>query len=246
VTNRLLATLLTVLATCPLLAQSPAKHETAVSSAKIDGAGSPIIYPLFSAWIDEYCRLHPGVRIEYQAIGSGGGIRQLLSRTTVFAASDGPMTDDQLAQAKSRIVHFPVTLNAVVPVYNLAQVPELRFSGSTLADIFLGKITRWDDPAIASDNPGVNLPKMDIKVVHHFATGAEGAYLMADYLSKRSSAFKTTFASRSTTTWPVANGMAGAMGAVVAVWLESLGRLPAPWDALNSSGHVRISSNSPL
>jgi phosphate transport system substrate-binding protein len=119
------------------------------------------------------------------------------------------MTDDQLARTDRRILHFPVALNAIVPVYNLAQVPELRFSGSTLADVFLGKITTWDAPAIARDNPGVDLPRKDIKVVHEFPGGRAATHVMANYLSKVSSAFEATLASASNADWPVTSSRAG-------------------------------------
>jgi phosphate transport system substrate-binding protein len=168
-----------------------AQRNSKVEEIRINGAGSTTIDPLLSAWIDEYNRLHRGIRIAYQAIGSLGGIRALIAGQISFGASEVPMTDEQLAQAKGRILHFPVALRAVVPAYNL-QVPELRFSGNTLADIFLGKITRWDDPAIAGDNPGVNLPKIEIKVVHQFPhrDGTAAVAMAADYLAKISSAFK--------------------------------------------------------
>jgi phosphate transport system substrate-binding protein len=179
------------------------------------------------AWIDEYTRLHPGIHINYQSIGSGGGIRQITAKNIFFAASDGPMTDEQLAKAGRRILHLPVTLHAVVPAYNLPQVPEMRFSGSTLAGIFLGRITKWNDPAITSDNPGVDLPRMDIKVVHNFPNTSEGAYIMAGFLSKISPEFKTTYATSTRQTWPVPSGMAGCHGGggctVAGVVRQSLG-----------------------
>ena len=194
---------------CALSEPQSAKSDAArlnnkATETRIDGAGSTTIYPLLSAWIDEYSRLHPGIRFSYRAIGSKAGIRLLTDRTMFFAATDVPESDDQLILAKGRILHFPVALNAVVPVYNLAQVPGLRFSGTTLADIFLGKITKWNDPAIANDNPGVALPGMDITVKHYFphGNGDVETFVMADYLSKRSPVFKAAL-TNSLGNWPV-------------------------------------------
>ena len=220
-TNRLLATLLTVLATCPLLAQSPAKQETAAASTKIEGAGSTTINSVFQAWIDEYTRLHPGFEMSYMSIGSRGGFRVLASGQACFGVTDIPISDDQLQQAKGRILQFPIVVNAVVPVYNLPGVPQLRFSGSTLAEIFLGKITKWNDPAIAKENPGVDLPGVDIKVHHDFPSasrsGTPDTFVMVDYLSKVSPAFKAAIAN-SSANWPLAsyryNGATGTLGFV--------------------------------
>jgi phosphate transport system substrate-binding protein len=189
------------------------RPSTKAAETRIYGAGSPIIYPLFSAWMDQYHRQHPGVRFSYQSVGSGGGIRALTDRKVSFAVTSWPMSDDQLARANGRIFHIPLALNAVVPIYNLAQVPKLRFSGSTLADIFLGKIRRWDDAAIAKDNPGVTLPQMNIKVAHHFPDdGQIDTFLMTDYLSKVSPIFGATLANSPRENWPLANSAAGYRG----------------------------------
>lgn len=208
-TSRVLAILLVVvLATCPLGAQSEpssAKHETVAASAKIEGAGSTTINPLLRAWIDEYTRLHSGFQMSYTAIGSRGGFRMLASGTAFFAVTDVPIPDDQLAQANGRILQLPIAMNAVVPVYNIPQVSQLRFSGDTLAGIFLGKITKWDDPAIANDNPGVNPPAMEIKVRHEFPNGSVETQVIADYLSKVSPTFKTAVARPPGADWPLAS-----------------------------------------
>ena len=208
-TSRVLAILfVVVLATCPLRAQSEpssAKHETAAASAKIEGAGSTTISPLFRAWIDEYTLLHPGFQMSYTAIGSRAGFRVLVSGQAFFGVTDVPISDEQLAQAKGRILQLPIAVNAVVPVYNLPQVSQLRFSGDTLAGIFLGKITKWDDPAIANDNPGVSLPAMEIKVRHEFPSGSVETQVIADYLSKVSPTFKTAVASLPSADWPLAS-----------------------------------------
>ena len=139
----------------------------AAQTMQINGAGATFPYPIYSKWFDEYNKLHPNVQINYQSIGSGGGIRQITEGTVFFGASDGPMTNDQLLAAPGKILHFPTVLGAVIPVYNIPGVSaELKFTGPLLADIYLGKITKWNDPAIAKLNPGVKLPGADITVVH--------------------------------------------------------------------------------
>src|SRR5258705_9425978 len=134
----------------------------AQSTVQIDGAGATFPYPIYSKWFSEYNKLHSNVQINYQSIGSGGGIRQLTNQTVFFGATDGPMTSEQFLAAPGKVLHFPTVLGGVVPIYNLAGDPDLKFSGTVLADIFLGKITKWSDPALAKDNPGVTFPESDI------------------------------------------------------------------------------------
>jgi phosphate transport system substrate-binding protein len=180
---------------------------------RVDGAGSTTIYPLLSAWLGEYNRAHPRTPIYYQAIGSKAGIYALTHGTAFFAATDVPMTDDQLANASGRILHIPVALNAIVPAYNLAHIPDLRFSPDTLAGIFLGRITKWNDPAIAGDNPGVDLPELEIRVFHRFPKGDPETFVMADYLAKVSPDVKATL-TNSSGNWPLSrNSYRGALGA---------------------------------
>src|SRR5213075_3197308 len=137
------------------------------AAQQINGAGATFPNPIYSKWFSEYNKMHPDVKINYQSIGSGGGIKQLSAQTVFFGASDMPMTDEQLRAAPGPILHFPTVLGAVVPVYNVEGVGvPLRFGGDVLANIYLGKITRWNDPAIAKINPGVKLPAADIAVVH--------------------------------------------------------------------------------
>src|ERR1700691_5270988 len=150
----------------------------------LNAAGATFPYPIYSKWFDQYHQLHPNVQINYQSIGSGGGIRQLLDKTVDFGASDGPMSDEQLKQASVPILHFPTVLGGAVPSYNVPGVAaELNFSPEALAGIFLGKITKWNDPAITSANPGVKLPADDIVVVHR-SDGSGTTYIWTDYLSK--------------------------------------------------------------
>src|SRR2546426_7313061 len=132
---------------------------------QINGAGATFPYVVYSKWFSEYNKLHPNIEINYQSQGSGAGIRQLTNQTVFFGATDGPMTNDQLLAAPGKILHFPTVLGAVVPVYNIPNVSAaLKFSGPILADIFLGKITKWNDPALAKLNDGVTLPATDITV----------------------------------------------------------------------------------
>src|SRR5262249_49757993 len=158
---------------------------------------------------DEYGKLHPNVRINYQSVGSGAGIRQIQAQTVFFGATDGPMTNDQLQGSPGRILHFPTVLGAVVPVYNIPNVTaELKFSGPLLADIFLGKITKWNDAAIAKLNPGLSLPGTDITVVHR-AEGSGTTYIWVDFLSKTSEEFKKRVGVNASVNWPTGVGGRG-------------------------------------
>jgi phosphate transport system substrate-binding protein len=204
-----------LLAAAVLLLAAPAVLHA--ETTQINGAGATFPYPIYSKWFSEYNKLHPDVEINYQSIGSGGGIRQLTAQTVFFGASDGPMTQEQLQAAPGRVLHFPTVLGAVVPVYNLPDVTQgLNFSGTTLADIYLGKITKWDDPAIARDNPGVTLPAMDITVVHR-ADGSGTSYIFCDYLSKVSPEYKSKVGVATSVNWPTGIGGKGNEGVAGAV-----------------------------
>ena len=182
------------------------------TAAQINGAGATFPYPIYSKWFAEYNRLHPNVRINYQSQGSGAGIRQLTSRTVFFGASDQPMKDAQLEAAPGPILHLPTVLGAVVPVYNLPGVSgELKFTGPLLAEIVLGKVTRWNDPAIATLNPGVTLPETAITFVHR-SDGSGTTFVWADYLSKVSPEFKEKVGADSSLKWPVGIGGKGNEG----------------------------------
>ena len=178
------------------------------STVQINGAGATFPNPIYSKWFSEYNKLHPNIQINYQPIGSGGGIRQLTSQTVFFGASDGPMTDEQLKAAPGPILHFPTVLGAVVPVFNLAGVTDLKFSGPVLADIYLGKIKKWNAPAIATLNPGVKLPATDIAVAHR-SDGSGTTYIWVDYLSKVSPEFKEKVGVNASVNWPVGIGGKG-------------------------------------
>jgi phosphate transport system substrate-binding protein len=157
---------------------------------KLNGAGATFPYPIYSKWFSEYSASHNGVQINYQSLGSGAGIRQVTAGTVDFGASDGPMSDAQLAASKIKIQHIPTVLGAVVPVYNLQGVGGgLKFAPDVLADIYLGKINNWSDARIAKDNPGVKLPNTEIFVVHR-SDGSGTSYIFTDYLSKVSADWK--------------------------------------------------------
>jgi phosphate transport system substrate-binding protein len=180
--------------------------------AQINGAGATFPNPIYSKWFAEYNKLHPGVRVNYQPLGSGAGIRQLTSRTVFFGASDQPMKDDQLQAAPGKILHFPTVLGAVVPIYNLPEVSQqLKFTGPLLADIVLGKVKKWNDPAIAKLNPGVKLPATDLTLVHR-SEGSGTTFIFADYLGKVSEEFKTKVGVDASLKWPVGLGGKGNEG----------------------------------
>jgi phosphate transport system substrate-binding protein len=184
----------------------------AAQKVRINGAGATFPNPIYSKWFSEYNKLHPDVEINYQSIGSGGGVQQISKQTVFFGASDMPMNAEQLQSAPGKILHFPTVLGAVVPVYNIPSVTaELKFSGPLLADIFLGKITKWNDANIAKLNPGVTLPASDITVVHR-ADGSGTTYIWVDYLAKISPEWKTKVGVNSSVNWPTGVGGRGNEG----------------------------------
>jgi len=196
------------LAVCGIAAALPA----AAQSVQINGAGATFPYPIYSKWFSEYNKLHPEAEINYQSIGSGGGIRQLTNQTVFFGASDGPMTPEQLQAAPGSILHLPTVLGGVVPVYNIPGVEgELKFTGPLLADIFLGKVTKWNDPAIGKLNPGTTLPAAEIAVVHR-SDGSGTTYIWVDYLAKISPEWKKKVGVATSVNWPLGVGGKGNEG----------------------------------
>ena len=186
----------------------------ALSSAQtnLNGAGATFPYPIYSKWFNEYHKAHPDVQINYQSIGSGGGIKQLQAKTVDFGASDGPMSDEQLAATSFKVLHVPTVLGAVVPTYNVPGVSsDLKFSGDVLADIFLGKVKKWNDPRLARANPGVKLPDTDIIVVHR-SDGSGTSYIFTDFLSKVSDEWKTKVGKNASVNWPTGLGAKGNEG----------------------------------
>jgi phosphate transport system substrate-binding protein len=202
--------MLTVALTTALTAPRAAAQGGTVN---LNAAGATFPYPIYSKWFDVYHTAHPNIQINYQSIGSGGGIRQLQAGTVDFGASDGPMTDEQLSQSKFKILHFPTVLGAVVPTYNIPGVTaELNFTQKALADIYLGAITKWNDPEIAKANPGVSLPGNDIVVVHR-SDGSGTSYIWTDFLAKVSGAWKSKVGGAATSVnWPVGLGGKGNEG----------------------------------
>jgi phosphate transport system substrate-binding protein len=179
---------------------------------QISGAGASFPFPIYAKWFSEYNKLHPNVQINYQSIGSGGGIRQLTAQTVFFGATDGPMTKEQQLAAPGNILHLPTVLGAVVPIYSIEGVKaEINFTGAVLADIFMGKITRWNDPALAKINPGLKLPGSDITVVHR-SDGSGTTYIFADYLGKVSPEWKKRVGISTALNWPVGLGGKGNEG----------------------------------
>jgi phosphate transport system substrate-binding protein len=183
----------------------------AAAQTQINGAGATFPNPIYSKWFSEYNKVNPKVQINYQPIGSGGGIRQLSNQTVFFGATDGPMTPEQMQQAPGRVLHLPTVLGAVVPVYNLQGAGELKFNGPLLADIYLGKITKWNDPAIAKLNSGAKLPATDITVVHR-AEASGTSYIWVDFLAKVSPEWLKKAGVATSVNWPVGLGGKGNEG----------------------------------
>jgi phosphate transport system substrate-binding protein len=188
----------------------------AEGTISINGAGATFPYPMYSKWFDEYHKKNPNLQINYQSIGSGGGIKQVTEGTVDFGASDGPMNDEQLKAFQDKhgfgILHFPTVLGAAVPTYNIPGVDaELNFTPETLAGIFLGKITKWNDPALTAANKGVNLPGNDIVVIHR-SDGSGTTYIWTDYLSKVSDEWKNKIGKGNSVNWPVGLGGKGNEG----------------------------------
>jgi phosphate transport system substrate-binding protein len=178
----------------------------------LQGAGATFPNPLYQKWVSEYDKAHPNVRIDYQPIGSGGGIKQIQAQTVDFGASDAPMTDGDLKAAPAEILHIPTVLGAVVVTYNVPGVTQsLRLSAEVLAEIFLGKIKKWDDQKLKQDNPGVALPATDITVVHR-ADASGTSYVFTDYLSKVSGEWKQSVGADKSPKWPVGQGGKGNEG----------------------------------
>jgi phosphate transport system substrate-binding protein len=178
----------------------------------VNGAGATFPYPIYAKWFDEYHKLNPKAQINYQSIGSGGGIRQLQAGTVDFGASDSPMTDEQIGAAGRKVLHFPTVLGAVVATYNVAGVNrELNFTPEALAGIFLGTITRWNDPELARANPGVRFPSAGIVVVHR-SDGSGTTFVWTDYLSKASAAWKQKVGAGNAVSWPAGLGAKGNEG----------------------------------
>ena len=218
----------------------------AAVAQNINGAGATFPYPIYSKWFTEYSRVDPGVHINYQSIGSGGGIRQVSDGTVDFGATDGPMNDEQIRSAKVKTMHIPTVLGAVVPVYNIPGLnKELNFAPDVIADIYLGRITKWNDGRIGRDNPGANLPDKAILPVYR-SDGSGTTYIFTDFLSKVSSDFASKVGKNTSVKWPTGIGQKGNEGVagMVRQSPNSFGYVELIYAAQNkmSFGTVRNSS----
>jgi phosphate transport system substrate-binding protein len=216
----------------------------------INGAGATFPYPMYSKWFDEYHKKFANIQINYQPIGSGGGIKQVTEGTVDFGGSDGPMNDDQLKAFQDKhgfgILHFPTVLGAAVPTYNIPGVSaELNFTSDAIAGIFLGKITKWNDPAIAGSNKGVNLPANDIVVVHR-SDGSGTTYIWTDYLSKVSDEWKNKVGKGTSVNWPVGLGGKGNEGVagLIKQTPNSFGYVELIYAIQNSMPYGRVKNSS--
>jgi phosphate transport system substrate-binding protein len=177
----------------------------------INGAGATFPYPIYSKWFDEYAKVDPSVRFNYQSIGSGGGQKQITAQTVDFGASDGPMSDENLAKTPGKILHLPTVAGADVIAYNLPGDPKLKLDSDTIVNIFLGNITKWNHPKIAALNPGVNLPDLPVIVVHR-SDGSGTTYIFVDYLSSISPVWEDSVGKGTSVKWPVGLGGKGNEG----------------------------------
>jgi phosphate transport system substrate-binding protein len=184
---------------------------TASAQMTINGAGATFPYPIYSKWFDEYAQVDPSVRFNYQSIGSGGGQKQILAQTVDFGASDGPMSDANLAKAPGKLLHIPTVAGAVVITYNLPGSPTLKLDGETIADIYLKKITKWNDPKLTALNPGVSFPDQPIVVVHR-SDGSGTTFIFTNYLSKISPEWKQKVGNDTSVNWPTGLGGKGNEG----------------------------------
>lgn len=215
---------------------SPAK-----AGVTLNGAGASFPYPIYSKWFDEYHKVNPDVKINYQSIGSGGGIRQVTAKTVDFGATDGPMSDKNIFKVDGKIHHIPTVLGAVVPVFNLPGINDLNLSGPTLANIFLGKITQWNDPEILKDNPGVNFPESRITVVYR-SDGSGTTYSFSDFLSLVSPEWKKNVGTGNSLSWPTGIGGKGNEGVagLVQATKNSIGYVGYIYAASNNISHAAV------
>jgi len=212
----------------------------------INGAGASFPYPIYSKWFDEYAKINPDIHINYQSIGSGGGIRQASELTVDFGATDGPMNEEQMSKAKVKLLHFPTVLGAVVPTYNLPEVQsDLNFTPKALAGIFLGTITKWNDPEIAKANPDAKLPDKPIIVIHR-SDGSGTTYVWVDYLSKVSSEWKEKVGVGTSVNWPVGLGGKGNEGVagLVKQTPDSIGYVELIYAEQNKTPYGRVQNSA--
>ena len=231
------------LLTCGVLLAAGA---SIAAAQKINACGATFPDPIYEKWFALYHTAHSNVEINYNANGSGGGVKGVTDGTVDFGASDMPMTDQELAAAKGKIYHFPTVLGAVVPVYNVPGIgQELKFSGPTLAGIYLGKINKWNDKTIAADNPGVKLPNEDVAVVHR-TDGSGTSFILTDFLSKVSPDWKSKVGAAKSVSWPT--GLGGAQNAGVAGLVkqtpDSIGYVELIYAIQNKMGYGLVKNSS--
>src|SRR5690242_16262886 len=219
---------------------------TAGAQTLLNAAGATFPYPIYSKWFSDYHQAHPNIQINYQSIGSGGGIQQLKAGTVDFGASDMPLNDQLLGQFNFKIIQFPTVLGAVVPTYNIPGVSgELKFTAKAISDIYLGKVTKWNDSEIAGSNPGVKLPANDIVVIHR-SDGSGTTFVWTDYLSKVNADWKNKVGSNTSVNWPVGLGGKGNEGVsgLVKQTPNSIGYVELIYAIQNKMGYGRVRNSA--
>lgn len=200
-----------------LMLAAVAQAQDAEKQVSLNGAGATFPYPLYSKWMSEFQKANPTIKMNYQSIGSGGGIKQITEQTVNFGASDGPMSDEQLKKVSGELFHIPATLGGVVPTYNLEDINQpIKFTGEVLANIYLGKIKKWNAPELKELNPDISLPNKDIAVVHR-SDGSGTTYIWVDYLCKVSPEWKEKVGKGTSVKWPVGIGGKGNEGVTAQV-----------------------------
>src|ERR1051325_9193572 len=241
---------LLVVLLCAITPPAAPLSAAAADNVLINGAGATFPTPIYTKWFDAYHKLFPSIQFNYQSIGSGGGINQVIQGTVDFGATDGPMNDQQMKDFQSKrgsaILHFPTVLGADVATYNVPGVTqELNFTPEALAGIFLGKITKWNDPELTKANPGVNLPAKDIVVVHR-SDGSGTTYVWVDYLSKVSPEWKMKVGVGTSVNWPVGLGGKGNEGVagLVKQTPNSLGYVELIYAIQNKMGYAKVRNSA--
>lgn len=220
---------------------------TTSANVSLTGAGATFPNVLYSRWIDEYNRLNSGVRVNYQSIGSGGGIRQVIERTVQFGGTDGPMNAEQKGEAGGRVIHIPAAMGAVVPAFNISGIDDLQFSQDTIAGIFLGNIDNWNDPAIAADNPGVDFPDRDLAVCHR-SDGSGTTFIWVDFLANISDEWRDNIGVATSVNWPRGNFIGGNGNEGVANCVRqtngSIGYVELAYATQNNLGVARLQNRA--
>ncbi len=245
-TGSAFAALVFALLCCSCNPSLPNTQATPGDQVLINGTGATFPYPIYSKWFDHYHRLHPKIQINYQSLGSGAGIRQMIEGTVDFGASDGPMTEEQLKLAKNKILHFPTVLGADVVAYNIPGITQdINFTPEAIAGIFLGKITNWSDPELRNANPGLNLPDKEV-IVSHRSDASGTTFVWTDYLSKVSPEWKSSVGWNTSVDWPVGLGAKGNEGVsgFIKQTPNSVGYLELVYAVQNKMAYGRVRNKS--